>query len=219
LRRTAIVREDSPLSKFGFGPASNVQAQDLDNAPSVACPHLGSHRSGVSFDRAVSWQIRTTFEDLPSIIDPGCEVIVVDETGRKTRGRVSAISKDRVVVRYRRRLFRASEERALSNQIVTRIDIVDSTWNGALIGAAVAPVLVYGIHRWEDAAVPDSNSMKGLGTIVFGGISATLAVGIGHWIDRSMNRAIYERRGGTPGVTLAPWLEPTRRGIRAHVRF
>jgi hypothetical protein len=198
---------------------SLLQAQDLDDAPSVACPHLGSHRSEVGVDRAASGHIRTAFEELPSIIEPGCEVIVFDETGRKTRGRVTAISRDSVVVRYRRRLFSASEERALSSEIVSRIDIVDSTWNGALIGAAVAPVLVYGIHRWEDAAVPDSNSMKGLGTIVFGGISATLAVGIGFWIDGSMNGAIYERRRGTPGVTLAPWLEPTRRGIRVHVRF
>jgi hypothetical protein len=30
---------------------------------------------------------------------------------------------------------------------VARIDVVDSTWNGALIGAAIAPALVFGIGR------------------------------------------------------------------------
>ena len=82
---------------------------------------------------------------------------------------------------------------------MARIDIVDSTWNGALIGAAIAPVLVFGIHRWEETAVSDSNSMKGMATVVFGGISAVLAIAIGQKIDLSMNQPVYQRQPGIRG--------------------
>jgi hypothetical protein len=88
----------------------------------------------------------------------------------------------------------------------------------ALIGAAITPALVFGIHRWEEAAVSDSNSMKGIATLVGGGISAVLAAVIGQEIDLSMNQPIYQQRG-IPRVTLAPWLEPTLKGVVARVRF
>jgi hypothetical protein len=65
-------------------------------------------------------------------------------------------------------MFIRSQERAFPADSVVQIDIVDSTWNGALIGAAAAPVLVFGIRRWEENAVPDSNSLMGLMTLVLG---------------------------------------------------
>jgi hypothetical protein len=164
-----------------------------------------------------------SFGELQPILEPGYEVVVWDATGHKTRGRVSSISRDQVVVYQRAaspllRLFIPPKERAFPADSVTRIDIVDSTWNGALIGAAIAPVLVFGIHQWEETAVSDSNSQKGLATVVFGGISAVLAIAIGQRIDLSVNQPVLRQRG-VPRVTLTPWLEPTRKGVLAWVRF
>lgn len=61
--------------------------------------------------------------------------------------------------------------------------------------------------------------MKGMATVVFGGLSAVLAIGIGQKIDASINQPVYQRRRGLPPVTLMPWLEPTRRGVLVQVRF
>ena len=105
-----------------------------------------------------------------------------DEAGRKTRGRVSSIFGEEVVVTRRRRWFgsfRSPEELVFGADSITRVDIVDSTWNGALIGAAIAPALVYGIWRWEDNTFPDSN-LKGAGTMLVGGMGAFLLIGSSH---------------------------------------
>jgi hypothetical protein len=182
-------------------------------------------RPRVSDDELLKGQsVPASFDKLQPILAPGYEVVVWDAAGRKTRGRVSSISADQVVVYQRAaspliRLFNPPKDRLFPADSVTRIDIVDSTWNGALIGAAVAPVLVFGIHRWEGTAVSDSNSMKGIATVVFGGISAVLAIGIGQKIDSSINQPVYQRRRGIPPVTLTPWLDPTRTGVLARVRF
>lgn len=182
-------------------------------------------RPRVSADELLKGQsVPASFDELPPILEPGYEVVVWDAAGRKTRGRVSSISADQVVVYQRAaspllRRFNPPRDRLFPADSVTRIDIVDSTWNGALIGALAAPVLVFGIHRWEEAAVSDSSSMKGIATVVFGGISAALAIGIGQKIDSSINKPVFQRRRGDPPVTLAPLLEPTRTGVLVRVRF
>jgi hypothetical protein len=165
-----------------------------------------------------------SFDELPPILEPGYEVVVWDAAGRKTRGRVSLISGNQVVVYQRAaspllRLFIPPKDRAFPADSVARIDIVDSTWNGALIGAAIAPVLVFGIHRWEDTSVSDSNSMKGIATVALGGISAVLAIAIGQRIDLSMNQPTYQRQRGLPQVTLVPWLEPARKSVVVRIGF
>jgi hypothetical protein len=212
---------------FLFGADSQValaqnEGDQLSSSRSAVPP---PSRPRVSDDELLKGQSPTaSFGELPPILQPGYEVVVWDATGHKTRGRVSSISGHQVVI-YRRaaspflRLFNSPKDRVFPADSVARIDIVDSTWNGALIGAAIAPVLVYGIHRWEETAVSDSNSMKGMATVVFGGISAVLAIAIGQRIDLSMNQPIYQRQRGIPQVTLAPWLEPTRKGVVARIRF
>jgi hypothetical protein len=200
--------------------AQNVGDQTSSSGSAVP----PASRPRVSDDELLKGQsVLASFDKLQPILEPGYEVVVWD-AWRKTRGRVSSISADQVVVYQRAaspllRLFNPPRDRLFPADSVTQIDIVDSTWNGALIGAAVAPVLVFGIHRWEETAVSDSNSMKGIATVVFGGISAVLAIGIGQRIDSSINRPVYQRRRGIPPVTLTPWLEPTRRGVLARVRF
>ncbi len=201
-------------------------AQDVgDQISSSGSAVPPASRPRVSADDLLKGQpVLASFEKLEPMLERGHEVVVWDAAGRKTRGRVSSISAEQVVVHQRAaspllRLFNTPTDRQFPADAVARIDIVDSTWNGALIGAAVAPVLVFGIHRWEEAAVSDANSMKGMATVALGGLSAVLAIGIGQKIDASINQPVYQRRRGLPPVTLMPWLEPTRRGVLAQVRF
>lgn len=184
-----------------------------------------SSRPRVSVDELLKGQsVAVSFDELLPILEPGYEVVVWDAAGRKARGRVSSIAGNQVTVYQQAaspllRLFIPPKDRAFPADSVARIDIVDSTWNGALIGVAIAPVLVYGIHRWEEGAVSESNSMKGMATVVFGGISAVLSIAIGQRIDLSINQPIFQRQRRIPQVTLAPWLEPTRKGVVARIRF
>ena len=163
-RHRALTINGQPLSQFVAFPAP-VQT-------------LPDNRRRVSADRLLGGApVTDSFEALNAILDPGYEVVVRDEAGRKTRGRVLSISGKEVVVMTEPRYFRpfrSPQEHAFRANDVTRVEIVDSTWKGAFIGAAIAPALVYGIYRWEDSAVPDSNSMKGIATVA-GGLLSTMA--------------------------------------------
>jgi hypothetical protein len=161
-------------------------------APSRVPP---PHRARVSADQVLGKQSATaSFDALHAILETGSEVVVRDPAGRKTRGRVSSISDDQIV-------------------------IVDSTWNGTFIGAAVGVGLAAGISRWEASAVPNSNNLKGLGTLVFGGLSIVVSSAVGHLIDLSMNAPVYERPSQTPRVSLVPLLGRERIGLMARVHF
>ena len=165
-----------------------------------------------------------SFDALHAILDTGCEVVVRDAAGRKTRGRVSSISDDQIVI-FREgatpflRLINPAVERRFPVDSVTRIDMVDSTWNGTFIGAAVGVGLAFGISRWEETAVPNSNNLKGLGTLVFGGLSIVVSSAVGHLIDLSMNAPIYERPSQTPRISFVPLLGRERIGLMARVHF
>jgi len=209
-----------------LGSAPVASAQDRDHQIDEARPPVPPPgRPRVSADQLLQGQpLPASFGELQPILERGHEVVVWDAAGRKTRGRVSSISPNQVVV-FREgkspllRLFIPPQERALSADSVARIDIVDPAWNGALVGAAIAPVLVFGIHRWEESAVPDSNNMKGLLTIVFGGISSALSVGVGYWVDSSINDPIYTKQSRLPRVTIVPWLEHNGIGVMVQTHF
>jgi len=165
----------------------------------------------------------TSFEGLQAALTGGPEVIVRDAEGRKTRGRVSSVSQDQIVIKKNTsailRLFGRSQERTFPADAVTRIEIVDSTWNGALVGAAVAPFVVLGIHGVEEAAVSDSNDMKGIWTLVLGSMSVVLCIEIGREIDSRINDPIYERPSQQPQVAIGPLLGRGRVGVMARVSF
>ena len=121
----------------------------------------------------------------------------------------------------RRRWFgnlRSLEELVFGADSITRVEIVDSGWNGALIGAAIAPALVYGIWLWEDNTFPDSN-LKGAGTAYLGSASVLMAILVGHGIDLSINESTYERPSQASRVTVAPLVGRYRCGLMAVVSF
>ena len=186
-------------------------------------PDPPPHRARVGVERLTPAPT-TSFAALPPILETGYEVVVRDAAGRGTRGRVSAISGDHVVIFSERatpllRLTRPAVERRFPADSVERIEIVDSTWNGTLIGAGVGVGLAVGIARWESSATPDGNSMKGLGTLVFGALSIVACSAAGHHLDLSMNAPVYRRPSQAPRVSLVPLLGRERVGVLARVQF
>lgn len=180
-------------------------------------------RSRMTADQVLKGQpVKTSFDDVLTIIGPGYEVVVRDDAGRRTRGLVSSISRDQIAVLKDKspvlRLFSPLQERVYPAASVTRIEIVDSTVNGMLIGLATTPAIIYAIHRWETHAEPNPDN-RGLATLVLGGFSIPLAIYIGKMIDLAINQPIYARPSRISGITVAPWLDRGRKGVVVQISF
>ena len=205
-RHRALTINGRPLSEFVALPAP------LQTVP--------DNRRRVSADEFLGGAAVTeSFEALNAILDPGYEVVVWDEAGRKTRGRVVSISGEEVVVTRRRRFFgrfRSLEELVFGADSITRVEIVDSTRNGVAVGAAVGTGLAFGL--WTAALHTNDFGEAFLyaylagGALVFGPIA-------GHDIDLAINESIYERPSPAPRVTVAPLIGRDRRGLMAVVSF
>ena len=204
-RHRALTINGRPLSEFVALPAP------LQTLP--------DKRRRVSADQLLGGApVTDSFEALNSILDPGYEVVVRDEAGRKTRGRVSSISGEEVVVINRPRLFgylRSPQEHAFRADAVTRVEIVDSTWNGIAIGAAVGVGLAFGL--WQGTDTDDF----GVGLLYFVSATAALPASMlaGRDIDLSINESIYERPSPAPRVTVAPLIGRDQRGFAVRVSF
>jgi hypothetical protein len=150
------------------------------------------------------------FSDLPTVLRPGQRVTVRDDTGRTSRGSITALTADRIELRWRSWRFQ-QRQRSFDESSVRTIAVVDSTWNGQLIGLGVG-ILV----GWSMNAQCDNESCVGS---ALAGVVLAPAAGlfIGQAIDRSMNRLVYVARQN-PSVTFAPLLTPTAVGIVARVR-
>ena len=204
-RHRALTINGRPLSEFVTLPAP----------PPVPPPH----RRRVSADRLLGGEpVTDSLDALTSILDPGYEVVVWDEAGRKTRGRVSYISGDEVVVINRPRLFRylrSPQEHAFRADAVTRVEIVDSTWNGIAIGAAVGAGLAFGL--WQGTDTDDF----GVGLLYAVSATAALPASMlaGRDIDLSINESIYTRPSQSPRVTIAPLIGRDQKGLAVRVSF
>jgi hypothetical protein len=209
---TLAISAPAALAQTATGPSAGPRPQ--------APPPRGSRMNA---DQVLKGQpVKTSFDEVPTIIGPGYEVVVTDDAGRRTRGLVSSISRDRIAV-FRDKspvllLFSPRQERVYPAASVARIEIVDSTVNGMLIGLATTPAIIYAIHRWEQHAEPDPNN-RGLATLVFGGFSIPVAIYIGKMIDLAVNRPIYERPSRLSGVSITPWLDHGRRLIVLQISF
>jgi len=93
-----------------------------------------------------------SFEALPALLTPGQKVNVRNTAGRATRGKVVSISDNQLVIARRRgpfAFFRRPEDVTFAVDVVGKIDIVDSTWDGAAIGTAAA----IGLWRWTSKPI------------------------------------------------------------------
>jgi hypothetical protein len=163
------------------------------------------------------------FEALPLVLKVGRTIKVRDHAGRATRGKLVSISADHLVVARRQYpfpYFRPRDERTLAKDAVRSIEIVDSWWNGALIGALVgAGVLAASIEfQCSSSSACDNFGRRRrweVGKYLFIPAGAFL----GCQLDGLINRTIYEDRPGAPKITLVPWFERDAKGVLLHVRF
>jgi hypothetical protein len=155
-----------------------------------------------------------SFEALPLVLKVGQEVKVRDEAGQTTRGKVVSVSDTQLVV-SRKRFLRSRVERIFARDLTRRIDIVDSAWNGAVVGGAVAVGLVAtGIKFGCTASCDKAGSwFLGIATLV------PIGVGAGGAIDSQINKTIYDSRSQRSRVGIAPWIERNRKGVVLQVRF
>lgn len=183
--------------------ASSHAAQDADATGAISTP--------------------PSFQALRSRLAPGQDIVVHDDTGQVRRGRVSEIGDDRVVVSTRRatpllRLLNPARTYTFPAAAVTRIDAVDSTVNGTLIGAAAGAGILYGFvhtHRRDLSA----NNLAPAVYMMIGAISVGGGAVVGEFIDGRINRALYRSALAGRGVTLAPAVGLNRVGVRVTLRF
>ena len=165
--------------------------------------------------------VATSFDALQAIVKPGQQVgyALFGSRNDASRGKatVAELTADHVVL-LRRRLFR-TQEIVLPEDVVHRIDIMDPTTKGVLIGAGIGGALGLALilGTLDYASKQDCNLCPL--NYGFGILLPILGGGIGGQIDGLMNEAIYERRAQAPRVTFAPLLGRGRIGVMARVGF
>jgi hypothetical protein len=175
---------------------------------------LSAQPPPVGADQLLKGQEPTdSFAALQPLLASGQEIVVTDDVGRVRRGRLASLSPDQLVMASPEaagtweallplyfpadlgvalvRKFTGRKERAFTEGSVTRVDIVDSTRNGTVIGAAVGIGIVAGVFQWERGR-PDS-TLKGMATSLAFVVGLPVSMRIGHVLDRAINKPIYRR--------------------------
>jgi hypothetical protein len=154
------------------------------------------------------------FDALLPLLAPGgygYEVVVTNEGGDRTRGRITSISTGAITIDTRTTLplfrrFTGREQTFVASSVRT-IQIVDSVWNGFLLGAAASVGFVFMSAEFCSTS---------LCPWVF--LAAT-APFLGEAIDLHVNSPIYQRPPRTSRIRIVPALGPNQAGILAAVCF
>ncbi len=164
----------------------------------AACVGLGS-------SHAAAQTVATSFEELQPVLREGRTVIVIDDSGQRTKGKVADLSRSALVVL-------TPEARTFSQGGVTEIWATDPLLNGGLIGGAIGT----GFAIWDYLIDP---SEPGNGAVFAVAIGLGTAVGAG--IDALVNRGkiLYATRRQTRRVTVSPVVGRDRQGALVSVRF
>jgi len=153
---------------------------------------------------ALPARAQDTFDDLARKIRQGQTVIVIDQQGGRTQGRVESVSATALVVDYgRSQTFAPSEVRLVKKP--------DHMWDGAIKGAALGliPAVLFGALDCDDCAP---------GALV--ALSVGVGAGAGLAIDALVGpKTVFRRDGAAPRVSLAPIVGRDRRGVSASFRF
>lgn len=157
----------------------------------------------------------------PPMLIADREVRIRPADGRGATGRLVRIDDQYVIISYRPRLFqpfRKPRELTFDRDRIRTIDLVDSTWNGAAIGAAGA-IAFTAIAIHNECTRPCIDNFGKPGRWVIGTLGLVLpAASAGALIDAALNRRIYEARPGR-SARLVPVLGGSRIGVVAAVTF
>ncbi len=180
-------------------------------------------RSRVTAERLLGGRpAAASFGELQTFLLPGYEVVVWDASGHKTRGRVSAISSDRLLVfeePFFLKYVRRPEEHILPKESIRRIDIVDPTTQGTLVGAAVGAGIMFGLVQATKNDEWTQGDLKGVGYAFLGILAFLPSMGLGSLVDWLHNSPIYEPRPHTPRVALIPTIGWHAIGASVYVRY
>lgn len=140
---------------------------------------------------------------ISAAVSIGQRIAIRDDSGRRARGILASISSDSIVVqRERRRFFRRSvRPETFPPDDVDRIEVIDSTWQGRVIGAAAGVTATALIVA---AASNDGNGYEPLLWLFPGPLLTLGGSAIGGAIDGAHNRTVYERRPVRATRTVTP---------------
>ena len=163
-----------------------------------------------------------SFESLPQVIKPGQEVKVRGEMRRATQGRVVSIAGDQLVIAKRQYpfpYFRPRKEQAFAKDVVRNIDVVDSSWNGAVLGA-VAAIGFLGVSIELECSPSCVDNFGRPGRWVLGSVLLVpLGTAAGSLIDSLINRRVYEGQPQRPRITIVPVVGRNGVGLVAQIPF
>src|ERR1044071_1657390 len=141
-----------------------------------------------------------TFDDLVHRIRQGQTVIVIDQQGGKTQGRVESVSAAALVVNYGRSQTFAPAD-------VRQVKKPDRMWDGAIKGAAlgVIPAVLFGALDCDDC-VPGALAALSIG----------VGAGVGFGIDALFGpKTVFRGRTAPPRLALTPIVGRDTRGVAA----
>jgi hypothetical protein len=159
----------------------------------------------------------TSFDELQRMVKPGQRVVVTELDGRETKGAVTQVSADAVVLAVQD--GSAAGARTFSERTVSSVRRTDSVWNGLLIGlgAGIAANEVFVRSncgpRGNDDECAAIVTAVGLITFVPGG-----AV-IGALIDKFTGNTRLYRSPTLASLALQPIVARNRTGLSLSVRF
>ena len=133
--------------------------------------------------------VSSSFEELRQSLKNGQKIVVTDTSGRRTREKWGT--------------------RALTEDTVREIRVIDPLWNGAVLGATIGA----GLATW-DYLIDPSEPGNGIIFTVSIGLGTAIGAGVDALIGRG-GKIVYASRR----VTISPILGKDRQGALVSVRF
>ncbi len=164
-------------------------------------------------------RVTGSFDELQRIVEPNRSVIVTDNAGQKTKGKIVEISTTSLTLVVKRTPENPTGRRMFTQDSVLKVARTDSLLNGTFIGVGigVAAALIF----TRSVCSPDPECRAIADAIGFGAFVPSGAVA-GALIDRAIgNGPIYvaPSRASRVSLGVSPLLGRTGRGIALSVRF
>lgn len=157
------------------------------------------------------------FDELSSVLRRGQTLVVTDNSGEETKGRLQEVSASALVLSVPND---ATGRHTFAADRVMRIRRTDSVWNGALIGLAVG--LGTGIVLVRGNCTAPDPECEAIVWAALGLPSIAVGTGVGALIDRAVgNGTIYVDRIRAPqrSMTISPVVGRRGSGVRLSLRF